>query len=92
MKTLDFKAVPVQDIDGKTDTFDISQSIGNFLYHNTTDIGEMDLARKIYHKGVIELSDQEIAHMRYTITNSPDLFAKIRVAVLTLLDQNSSNH
>ena len=44
MKKLNFKAVPTRDIEGNLEPRDISKELGNFIYRETSDLGELDLA------------------------------------------------
>lgn len=60
MKKLNFKAVPCRDIEGNLEPRDISKELGNFIYRETSDLGELDLAQKIYKEGEIEVYDHEV--------------------------------
>lgn len=59
MKIFDFKQVTYQDIEGNECLVDIAKQLGNHIFSKTTDIGELDLAREIYHKGVVELTKEQ---------------------------------
>jgi hypothetical protein len=48
------------DIEGKEQALDISKELGNTIYRETMDIGEVELARKIYLEGEVELSEGEV--------------------------------
>ena len=61
---INFKKITVTDLDGNKSTVDISKELGNAIYKQTTDIGELDFAREIYHKGELELSIDQIAIVR----------------------------
>ena len=61
---INFKKIEVTDLDGNKSTVDISKELGNAIYKQTTDIGELDFAREIYHKGELELSIDQIAIVR----------------------------
>ena len=56
---MNFKELKAKDIEGNEVTFDISKELGNGIYNSTTDIGELELARKIYLEKEVELSDEE---------------------------------
>lgn len=61
---INFKKIEVTDLDGNKSTLDIAKELGNAIYKQTTDIGELDFAREIYHKGELELSIDQIAIVR----------------------------
>ena len=61
---INFKKITVTDIDGNNSTVDVSKELGNAIYKQTQDIGELDFAREIYHKGEIDLSIEQIAIVR----------------------------
>lgn len=62
MKKLNFKNVPVTDIDGTVKELDFSKEIGNLIFRTTKDLGELETAREIYQKGEIE-ADAKTAEM-----------------------------
>ncbi|MCS2620813.1 hypothetical protein NXW11_23260 [Bacteroides thetaiotaomicron] len=45
---IDFRKIEVTDIEGNKSTFDISKELGNTIYKNTPDLGELDFAQAIY--------------------------------------------
>ena len=61
---INFKKITVIDLEGNKSTVDIAKELGNAIYKQTTDIGELDFAREIYHKGELELSIDQIAIVR----------------------------
>lgn len=69
MKTVDFKSVKYYDIEGNTSTVDVSKELGNQIFKKTTDIGELDLARAIYHKGEVELTKEQAAIIAEYVRN-----------------------
>lgn len=58
---IDFRAVPCRDIEGNIQPLDISKDLGNHIYRQTGDLGELDLAQRIYREGCVELTDEETA-------------------------------
>lgn len=56
---INFRKIKTQDIEGKEKVLDISKDLGNTIYLETQDIGELELARKIYLEGEIDLSEGE---------------------------------
>ena len=59
MKTIDFRKIPIQDIEGNVSGADVSKALGNLLYMQGQNIEECELGRDIYHKGEVELTDQQ---------------------------------
>lgn len=61
MKKIDFKKVPVVNVEGQTVEVNIQKEFGNILYMRGRHITEKDLGHKIYHSdGEVELNDQEV--------------------------------
>ena len=56
---INFSNIASKDLDGKDMNFNISKSLGNHIYKTTGELGELDLAMRIYKGGVVELSEQE---------------------------------
>ncbi|MBD9177961.1 MAG: hypothetical protein EGP82_02095 [Odoribacter splanchnicus] len=80
---IDFRKIEVTDIEGKKHPMDLSKALGNLLYENTGDIGEMDLAREIYYKGEVDLPTdiQSIIN----IISAAKIKAFLKVALLNTL-------
>lgn len=76
MKKLNFKEVPTRDIEGNLEPRDISKELGNFIYRETSDLGELDLAQRIYKGGEIEASEEEIEIVRKYINGGYKAFVK----------------
>lgn len=76
MKKLNFKAVPCRDIEGNIEPRDISKELGNFIYRETSDLGELDLAQRIYKNGEIEATDEEVEVIRKYINSGYKAFVK----------------
>ena len=76
MKKLNFKAVPTRDIEGNLEPRDISKELGNYIYRETSDLGELDLAQRIYKNGEIEATDEEIEIIRKYINSGYKAFVK----------------
>lgn len=83
MKT-DFTKVPIAGIDGKIEYKDLSKEIGNLLYKTTEDIGDMDLAREIYHEGEVDLTPANVQSL-LTLLEKCHLFAYVKVAITEFL-------
>lgn len=76
MKKLNFKAVPTRDIEGNLEPRDISKELGNYIYRETSDLGELDLAQRIYKDGEVEVNDAEIEIIKKHIDNAYKAFVK----------------
>lgn len=57
---INFRNIKTLDIEGKEQTLDISKELGNTIYGETMDIGEVELARRIYLEGELDLSEEEV--------------------------------
>lgn len=57
---INFRDIKTLDIEGKEKVMDISKDLGNTIYLETQDIGELELARKIYLEGEVDLSEEEV--------------------------------
>lgn len=76
MKKLNFKAVPCRDIEGNLEPRDISKELGNYIYRETSDLGELDLAQRIYKDGEVEANESEIEIIRKYIDSGYKAFVK----------------
>lgn len=76
MKKLNFKAVPTRDIEGNLESRDISKELGNYIYRETSDLGELDLAQRIYKDGEVEANESEIEIIRKYINGGYKAFVK----------------
>ena len=61
---IDFRKIEVTDIEGNKSTFDISKELGNTIYQKTADLGELELAQRIYKNGEVELSSDEAERIK----------------------------
>ena len=53
MSKIDFRKISVKDIEGNETLMDISKELGNSIYRNTPDLGELELAQELYKAGVL---------------------------------------
>ncbi len=51
---------PMVDENGEDVSVDISKALGNYIYNETRDLGELELAQQIYKYGELELTAQDI--------------------------------
>lgn len=80
---IDFRKIEVTDIEGNKSTIDVSQKFANAVYQNTGDIGELEIARKIYLNGVVDLTPEQAESLK----KYADLFVRAidRLSVLNAL-------
>lgn len=52
---IDFSNLEIKDIEGNIQKLDISKTLGNAIFNNTQDLGELEIARTIYKEGSIVL-------------------------------------
>lgn len=69
MMKVDFRQIPVKDIEGNVQQVDMSKALGNQLYMQGKDIVECELGRDIWHKGEVELNDQQAAIVKAAVGN-----------------------
>jgi hypothetical protein len=67
MMKVDFRQVPVKDIEGNVQQVDMSKALGNQLYMQGKDIVECELGRDIWHKGEVDLNDQQVAIVKAAV-------------------------
>jgi len=67
MAKVDFRAVPVKDIEGNVQNIDISKTLGNQLYMQGKDIVECELGQNIYNQGEVELTDEQTEIVRKAV-------------------------
>lgn len=54
---VDFRKIEITDIEGNVKSIDVSKELGNAIYRNTPDLGELDFAQEIYRKGEVEIDE-----------------------------------
>ena len=67
MMKVDFRQVPVKDIEGNVQQVDMSKALGNQLYMQGKNIVECELGRDIWHKGEVDLNDQQVAIVKSAV-------------------------
>lgn len=73
---IDFRNLPVRDLEGELKPRDISKELGNYIYAETSDLGELDLAQRIYKDGCVELTDEEAGAVEKYINKGYKAFVK----------------
>lgn len=83
---IDFREIEAPlNIEGETGVFDISKELGNVIYRNTPDLGELDFAHELYRNGEVEINEERAATVRKYI--DANFYAFIRVAINKKLDE-----
>lgn len=77
MKKINFKAIMLEDIEGRKQQVDIAKALGNQLYMQGTNVEECDLGRAIYYsKGEMELTDSQVAAVLRITSSYPYISRK----------------
>lgn len=63
-KKIDFRKIKCRNIEGDVQELDISKTLGNRIYSETGDLGELDLAQRIYRLGETEVTEEEVKTVR----------------------------
>lgn len=82
---IDFRKIELKDVEGNSFEMDVSRELGNSIYRDTTDIGELELAREIYLKGEVEVDSAKAAVLRRYVERGYKAFVK--EAVIPVLDR-----
>ncbi|WP_319505135.1 hypothetical protein [Bacteroides graminisolvens] len=81
----DFRKIKVKDIEGKESSLDISKELGNSIYRNTADLGELELARNIYKDGEVEINAEQAAILNKYVREG--FLAFVQEALCPVLDE-----
>lgn len=85
--TIDFRKITVKDLDGNELTYDVSKSLGNFIYKVTPDLGMFQLAQSMYNKGEVEIPEQLKEQLKAIISHPQCPFiAMVKQEILNLLN------
>ncbi len=82
---VDFRKIEALDIEGNKSSFDISKELGNAIYRNTPDLGELEFAQEIYKNGEVEVDSYKAGIVR-TYMEKGKFLAFIKKSVYELLD------
>lgn len=84
---IDFRKIEVQNsIDEAPVKMDICKVLGNAIYQNTPDLGELDFASEIYHNGEVEI-DPARAEIVRKYMDAGQFFARVKAGVNKQLDK-----
>jgi len=73
---IDFKELAVKSIDDVDIVVDISKDLGNLIFKDTQDIGELELARSIYNSGEIDVDSNSASIIKKYIDIGFKAFVK----------------
>ena len=73
---IDFRKIGIKGIDGKIQSYDLSKELGNVIFQNTKDIGELDFARDIYHKGEVDITKEQAQAIKNYVETQFKAFVK----------------
>lgn len=82
---IDFRKIKVKDIEGKESNLDLSKELGNSIYRNTADLGELELARNIYKDGEVEINAEQAAILNKYVREG--FLAFVQEALCPVLDE-----
>lgn len=82
LKKVDFTKIAIENIEGGKDTIDFSKQLGNAIYNQSKELGEVEIAREIYKKGIVELTDEQCKMILGYISSYPYIVQKAFKEVL----------
>lgn len=81
---VNFRTVTISTgIESECQVFDLSKTVGNMIYARTGDIAMLDFAKKIYYKGEVTCTDEQVEQISQIISAS-GLIAVVKVAILDM--------
>lgn len=86
---INFKEVEVPvSFDGKTQVFDVAETLGNYMMFNGSiimDIGFEELAKKVYFEGEAEIPEKYVKALKQVVMQAP-FIATVKRGICNLLD------
>lgn len=76
LKKVDFTKITVENIEGGREKIDFSKQLGNAIYNQSKDLGEVELAREIYKNGTVELTEEQCKMILGYTSNYPYIIQK----------------
>lgn len=90
MKKIDFRTVAVKKIDGSMEKVDMDyQGLANYIYNETKDLGELEMARRLYKTGSLELDSKSASALRVYVEQA--FGAVVHEALFPVLDDIINN-
>ncbi len=86
MKKIDFKKANLKGVDGKIATVDLDyQGLANFIFNQTKDLGELELARELYKNGMLDVDARRAQALKNYIQGA--FSASVHEALFPVLDE-----
>ena len=83
---INFRRIKVKTaIDGEIKEFDVAKTVGNAIYCNTPDLGELEFAQRIYKEGEVEVDEQGANIIRNYVDPAP-ILAVVKTAIYNELE------
>lgn len=76
---VDFRKIQLKDIEGGIVPFDMSKVLGNTIYQQTRDLGELELAQNIYKNGEVELTPEQAERIKECVKDNFAAIAQVAV-------------
>ena len=77
---IDFRKIEIKDINGNVSVIDLSKELGNLIYKNTPDLGELEFAQELYKNGEVEVDDSKAEIIRKYVDRS-GVLAFVKIAI-----------
>lgn len=85
---VDFRKMQLKDIEGGVVPFDMSKVLGNTIYQQTRDLGELELAQNIYKNGEVELTPEQAERIKEYVKDNFAAIAQVAVNEALAVDEN----
>jgi len=83
---IDFRKIEIEDINGNVSVIDLSKELGNLIYKNTPDLGELEFAQELYKNGEVDIDGAKAEIIRKYVDRSGVLaFVKIAIEKALIL-------
>lgn len=66
---VDFKNIPIKNLEGEVNTTDISKELAQVIYSDAKEIKDLDLALDIYKNGELELTEDQLNTVKKYLAN-----------------------
>lgn len=66
---VDFKNIPIKNIEGEVSNTDISKELAQIIYSDAKEIKDLDLALDIYKNGELEITEEQLNTVKKYLSN-----------------------
>lgn len=77
---IDFRKIEIEDINGNVSVIDLSKELGNLIYKNTPDLGELEFAQELYKNGEVDIDGSKAEIIRKYVDRS-GVLAFVKLAI-----------